>query len=122
MYLVNVGDADQREWYRIEHFRARLLPCFTTCAIGCGLAVFHETGGQGPEPAPWFDGTAAEEYPVVPGRDATDHETGILVVNVPTGGTYVPQAIVISWHPMFGRGAATGAEKRGGCGIVAHAC
>src|SRR4030067_338976 len=82
------------EWGgRVVHLDARagLLELFADRALDRGLVVFHEPGGQGPEPVARLDRAPAQKNLVLPLRDAADHDLGVLVMNRAAGRADVPR-------------------------------
>jgi hypothetical protein len=43
--------------------------------------LLHESGGEGPEPRSWIDGSTAEQELILPFRQAAYDDFRILVVN-----------------------------------------
>lgn len=110
MNLIDVRDADHREG-RVNHDpRASFLIRFTTSSLGGGFAVFHEACGHRPESASWFDGTAAQEDAILPGRDAANDQPRILIMNVTTTAADVPGERIAGGNLEGDASAAVSAE------------
>ncbi|MNM84472.1 hypothetical protein D3C81_965620 [compost metagenome] len=68
VHLVDVWQVEQLVQVHAADPGAGLLDGFATGGLVQGFAVFHETGGQGPEAAAWLDGAPAQQHLAAPGR------------------------------------------------------
>jgi len=89
-----VGQAEQG--VKIEEFNVGIgfLYGFSKCALGCCLAVFKISGGQGPIALARCNRTFTQKYFAFKKWQAAGHQLGVLVVDGFAGCTNIPWAVV----------------------------
>ena len=110
MHLTDVRHVDQGIDAQVAHPGAGFLGGFADRGLLDGLAVFHETGGQGPVTEARFDGAATEQHFSTPGRDTASDDVGVLIVNGLTAVTDKSQSRVALGNALGHRVTAMAAK------------
>lgn len=110
MDLIYMCDADHREWRVDNDFCACFLQGFPGCGFGGGFAIFHEPCGERPVADSRLDRPSAKKNFVFPGRDATHHQSGILIMNMAAAFADVPGKGVARRYLEGNAGATVRAE------------
>lgn len=91
MDLIDVGDAYHGKRGIDDDACAGFFVGFPGGGFGGGFAVFHEAGGQRPEPELRLNGAPTKQYPSLPGGYAADHEPGVFIMDMPATPADVPR-------------------------------
>src|SRR6185503_12363398 len=108
--LVDVRDRNHAEGRRELHARAGFLEGLARRALRGGFAVFHEAGRQRPVAVARLDGAPAQENPVLPLRQAADHQPGVLVMDAAAGVAEIARQRIARRHPLGQRCRAARAK------------
>ncbi|MCY1178332.1 hypothetical protein D9M73_186780 [compost metagenome] len=114
MHLADVRHVDQGIDAQVAHPGAGFLGGLADGGLFDGLAVFHETGGQGPVTASRLDGPPAQQYLGAPGRHAAGDDVGVLVVNGVTTVADKAQARIAFGNALGHRVTALAAKFHAG--------
>lgn len=91
VHLIDMGNADHREWCFDHDARPCLFQRFPGRRLGSGFAVFHKAGRQRPKAKAWFDGATAEQNPLTPGRDAANDQSRVFIMDMSAFFTDMPR-------------------------------
>src|SRR3972149_5159937 len=110
VYLADVRDVVERVERTDFHPCVGLLQSLAQRALTCGFAVFHVAGGPRPQPVTRLDRAAAQQDPVLPFHDATDHHPRVLVVDGVASAAYEARQRVAFGYAQCDLRAALAAE------------
>ena len=103
MYLRNMWHIENGKQPIDDQVGACFLAGFPACCGLQGFSQFHETGRKCPCPVTGLYGPLAQQDTILPLRDATRDDLGILIVHQATIVTDVTQTVFTVWlaeeHP-----------------------
>ena len=81
MHLIDVRSIDEGIDSQVFNVGAGFFEGLASGSLFNGLAVFHETCGQGPVPLARLDGASAQQHLSAPGGQAPGNNIGVLIMN-----------------------------------------
>src|SRR5690606_38127134 len=98
LHLRDARNIVDREKITHRNIRIGLFARFAPRPVLGRLALFHETGRQGPETAPWLNRAAAKKELIAIGHDRTDNDLRIYVIDEAAAVADIARETVSRWH------------------------
>ncbi len=101
MDLVDMGNVEDRKEVAQADFCASFFKGFSNGTLRGGFLNLHEPGRKCPQAESGFDCSATEQYLILPGRNRSEHNLGVHVMDCCAGLADGPLSGITLWDSNF---------------------